>query len=430
MGCNAAATTPISITRASQVDIVSPQVTAISTLAPSSAAVPASTILPIITPLQPTATTIPTNTPEPTPAPTTFGPLLPVAPLPPTLTGRPLFLTYSTNGRLFLGTNEAVWSWDGTTWQVYLAQYGGQRRPLGMDAAANVWLYDPEQDQVSAMNDIEEIAYPWNIPASDVYWLQADPLGRIWLSTIEDIRYLENGQWTILPLSDLNLAFEPGSSSPSFEITFAAATQIVWLTMCNWGGPGPIPGGGVRWFDGTSWQGTDSPVASGCALQVREDDSGRIWITTQSALYRYDPAHQTWEEFDYPEPPETIQDPNASYRTGPPTQFELDSTGNGWMTFTICGGGSCGIPGFTYRFDETNQWQLILIEAIEYRFGLDGQGHLWLLWPQAVPLTPDQLAKPFPLSISLTATDAAGNWWIIASITTNGEIGLWVYPTE
>lgn len=98
------------------------------------------------------------------------------------------------------------------------------------------------------------------------------------------------------------------------------------------------------------------------------------------------------------------------------------------MTFTICGGGSCGIPGFTYRFDETNQWQLILIEPIEYGLGLDGQGHVWLLWPQAMPLTTDNPIEPLPFNITLTATDMAGNWWVIG--TSNGDTGLWVYPAD
>ncbi len=345
------------------------------------------------------------------------------------MTGFPIFLTHSADGRLFLGTDEAVWWLDGSTWQVYLGEYGGGRVPLGMDAAANVWVYDAELDQVSAVNNREETAYPWDIPASDLMTprlLRVDPLERLWIGTYEDVRYLENGRWTILTFADLGLAFDPEMSDPSLQLSFAAAQQTIWLAMCNWGGPGPASGGGVRWFDGTTWHGADSPAASGCALQTREDDSGRVWITTATALHRYDPAQQTWDRFDYPEPPETVQDPNVLYRTGPPTFFEVDNMGTGWITFSLCGGASCGMPGFTHRFDEANQWQVVLTAPIEYELGLDGQGHLWSLRPVAMLLTSDTPAEPLPLRITLTTSDDAGNWWVLGTI--NEEKGLWLYP--
>lgn len=429
VGCNAAA--PPSTLIAPVTNTSLPQAAGTHTLAPSSPPLLTSTTSPTTTSPPPTATATSTPTATPEPTLTEIGPFTLVAPLPATVAGRPIFLTHSDDGRLFLGTNEAVWWLNGITWEMYLAEYGEGRKLLGIDAAANVWVYDTELDQVIAISNREETAYPWDISARNLmppHFLGILQSSHLWLDTLADIRYLENGVWTILPFADLGLAFDPDASSPSWQLTFAAASQTTWLTMCNWGGPGPVPGGGVRWFDGNTWHGIDAPPADGCALQTKEDERGRVWITTQSALYRYDPAHQTWEHFDYPEPPETIQDPNFSYRTGPPTQFELDSTGNGWMTFTICGGGSCGIPGFTYRFDETNQWQLILIEPIEYGLGLDGQGHVWLLWPQAMPLTTANPIEPLPFNITLTTTDMAGNWWVIG--TSNGDTGLWVYPAD
>ncbi|MBP8000379.1 MAG: hypothetical protein KA314_23790 [Chloroflexi bacterium] len=389
-----------------------------ATLAPATA-----TLLPATA----TATAVPpTATAQPTI--TEVGPFSLVTLLPGELAGHLLFLTPTTDGRLFLGTAEGVWEWDGTVWQVYVADVG-ERQVLGMDAAANVWLYDADNNLVTAATQAGETAYPWDIPASRVimpYLLLADPIKRLWLGTYEDVRYLENGVWTIRTFDELGLTLDPIMSDPSLQMMFAAASQTGWLTMCNWGGPGPAPGGGVRWFDGLTWSGVDSPAGEGCAVQAKEDDSGRVWIVTQTALHRYDPANSSWTRLDYPTPPESILDPNATYRTGTPTQFELDRETNAWLTFSLCGGASCGIPGFTYWLDTSDNWNLLFPEPVEFSLGRDAQGQLWSLSPQVAPLTSNDLGETLPINLTLTSADEAGNWWAIGTV--DGFTGLWLYP--
>ena len=61
------------------------------------------------------------------------------------------------------------------------------------------------------------------------------------------------------------------------DIVFGVAileSGTVWVRECEWGGPGPFGGRGVRWFDG-SWHGADSPVASGCATVGPEGETAR-----------------------------------------------------------------------------------------------------------------------------------------------------------
>ena len=81
-------------------------------------------------------------------------------------------------------------------------------------------------------------------------------------------------------------------ASPDIFSTYSAAfgttNETIWVGQCNWIGPGPLPNeGGLRWCDGQTWQGIDSPVATGCVTEIEEDSTGQVLIGLNDTLWSY-----------------------------------------------------------------------------------------------------------------------------------------------
>ena len=104
--------------------------------------------------------------------------------------------------------------------------------------------------------------------------------GNIWLATHFDVRRFDGQKWTIWTRKDL------GMTSPDEDMPFSQMRvhdfdmlKGLWLTSCDYGGPGPNGGGGARWWDGNNWQGTGTPVDTGCVTSVFQE----AWASTGSA---------------------------------------------------------------------------------------------------------------------------------------------------
>jgi hypothetical protein len=332
----------------------------------------------------------------------------------------------SPDGTLWLITDRGVAKLENGSWNVYLSNYKGQ--VAGIDAAGRVWVVSEDTSQISAWDGISWTVYGakegWTPIASAWYDYvsggQSDALGRIWFGTAQDVRVFDGASWIVIRPEDMGMGLPVYDDlGEEFNVSILSS-GAVWVLECDWGGPGPIGGRGARWFDGSTWHGADSPVASGCATAIAEDDTGHVWLGVEEILWRYDPASDTWAEFTPPEPP------TEWGRFGWINHVALDPAGDPWVGIVICGGASCyGNIALYHIHDGT--W--IQVGAPSDFGGLawgpffDVRGTLWLFWDDGIFRVVGDTLEPMASHYSPSAiVDGSGQVWFLFW---HGEPGLW-----
>jgi hypothetical protein len=370
-----------------------------------------------------------TQTPEilETP-PITSGPFNLVAIVNQVITGTVDSLIATEDGSLWLTTDKGVVKVTDMGLSVYLSGMVG--KIAGIDSSGRVWVVNEDMSQIAAWNGKAGTIY-----GSDSGWTpvslmnypyvrggRTDPLGRVWFATSQDVRFLEGNLWTVI--SPQEMSMEPTTQEdlmPDYNV-FILKDGNVWVAECDWGGPGPFGGQGIRWLDNGIWKGKSSPVASGCATTVAEDSAGHVWVGVENSLWCYDPASDTWEEFS---PPES---PIAEMRFGFVNFIAVDPDDTVWTTLVLCGGASCFGSSVLYHLrDET--WNQIG-EVSEFDYGywgplFDAAGTPWIFWTGGIYRiqgnTPELVS---PLAGRLGAIDGNGKLWLVAPY--EGQDALWV----
>ena len=400
------------------------------------------TLAPAYTPTKtprPTKTPKPTTapTPTPTPLPAMFRPIVPADEVFGGIEG----LHRSPDGGLWAITEEGIARLEGTSWSLYMPGYTGTL--AGIDASNHIWVINEDGSEISEWDGDSWATYSasegWTPIAATWYWTpfsdtwerhanggQSDAIGRLWFATSKDVRAFDGRQWAVFTLQDMGM--EPsleGDPELGFGVTILSS-GAVWVRECDWGGPGPIGGRGVRWFDGSTWHGADSPVASGCATAIVEDAAGRIWLGVDDTLWRHDPASGEWSEFAPPEPPIDWT------RFGFVHNLTVDPSGDVWPMMVLCGA-SCYGKIVLYRVHD-GVW-IQIGDAAEYdsrQWGpaFDAAGTPWVFWDNGsvyriVDDAPELMASLYTRSV---VVDGSGQVWFLARH--NGQDWLWTLDPE
>ncbi len=340
------------------------------------------------------------------------------APVENLLSGHVVGLKKADAGGVWLITDQEIARLTEKRVDVYLSEMMG--KPVGIDSTGRAWIAAEDGSQVSVWN-----GRGWSVYGIDSGWL---PLGEwsngyvsighysshteTWFGTPQDVRMFDGSSWTIFTPEQVGMGVPVYDDLQRDFNVLTASDATVWVFECDWGGPGPFGGRGVRWYAKGVWHGGDSPAASGCASTLVEDDSGNIWAGVDSSLWRYEPASGEWQAFS---PPET---PVTDMRFGFIESLSPAPDGSLWAVYDLCGGASCfGLHAFYHLQD--GQW-LLIDEPIEYSnnswgplFEQDGTG--WLSWNGSVyKLTGKSLELIAPLESPYGAIDSSGKLWFTA----------------
>jgi ligand-binding sensor domain-containing protein len=248
---------------------------------------------------------------------------------------------------------------------------------------------------------------------------ETDSNGNLWVSTSQDVRVFNGDAWQIYSTEDMSL-IPPEYEDLATELTMQVLeNDMVWVGSCYWGGPGPFGGGGVRWFDGETWQGADSPVAEGCVTKIEEDIQGQVWVAVEDELWRYTLENRGWSQFRAPEPTEV-------QRYGFATEMVVDAEGDVWIILAECGGASCFGATAPYRVHD-GEWEPFAdrSEMDLQRLVLDGEGEVWIFWDPGISRLEDgEPTLVAELYTTRYAVDAEGNLWIVTG--SEKDQVLWV----
>lgn len=312
---------------------------------------------------------------------------------------------------------------------------------LGVDANDRVWSFASESviGYQSGGGQFTPASNGW-LPVEDWTSLRrhgvvSDAQGQVWVVTGEDVRVFDGEKWTTYtqeamgmpPMSDEDFGVE-------FTLTYVESRQQMWVGRCDWGGPGPGGGGGVRWFDGQAWRGSQTQVAGGCVTAIAADAEGRVWIgQDHGGVWLFDQTTGNWRQHDLPEPEEM--------RKGYPIFLILDPSGDPWLLSGLCGGASCDARRALYHFQDGDwaevaglsgysEGQLYNVLAPPLLF--DGAGTPWFFFGgMAFRIEDDRLVEPPDAELYTWTgdTDTAGQLWLIAQSKENSP-ALWVLESE
>lgn len=340
-----------------------------------------------------------------------FGVVLDFKPVP----GSDFMLLTTTQGTAMLMNDSA---------SIQLAQAG----PVyaGADDLGRMWFLEPGIPTNIYYVDSSNIPHDANQG-----WLPVDPIddlagkgvvtdaaGNIWLATTFDVRRFDGSSWQSWSLNDLVMI------PPEFEdlyhdlqiFTFPNS-DTVWVASCHWGGPGPMGGSGVRWFDGQTWEGWATPADNGCVNDITQDQNGNIWMGIEHSLWEFSPASGHWQNHPFLPESEQVHFAFAA-------DIVVSPVGEPWVSFDLCGGASCG-NHLRYRY-HNGAWQQV--GELTYRpdrLIFDANGTAWLFDAGAIyRFEGDERVEVATLYTHAAALDTLGNLWVIAS--QKGEpIGVW-----
>lgn len=393
-----------------------------------------STNAPVIVPLETDVPTLGSTEPivNPTASPVYSGPFKLVEGMDENIAPSFDALLSTADGSIWLVTKEQVVKILDAKPVVYLQAYVG--RIMGIDDGGRVWVSGEDATEISAWDGMAWTTYGaetgWK-PLAESYSStvtvgQSDSQDRTWFATPQDVRAFDGSQWTVYTADEMGMAPpEYEDLIPQFTVTITK-TGTVWVGECDWGGPGPFGGGGVRWLEGETWKGASSPVSSGCVSAIVEDHLGRVWAGVDSNLWRYDPAKVEWKEFSTPE------SPVADMRFGLIDSISVDPNNDAWPVFVLCGGASCFGNCVLYHLQEEQFTQVG--EVGEYDSGywgplFDAAGIPWLSWLGGIyRVTGDLPELVSPLMSRFGTEDNAGRVWFVASYEKMDR--LWVLDNE
>lgn len=343
------------------------------------------------------------------------------------VTGKFKTLTSTEDGTVWLVTDRAVARIVEESLTIYLPEYDGDF--AGVSAGGLIWVVSKDGTQISSWNGQE-----WNIYGENKGWTplkqdyfhfvkggQSDLQKRIWFATSQDVRMLDGEKWRVYSPSDMGMVQpEYEDLIPGFNMTILQGGRV-WVTECDWGGPGPFGGRGIRWLENGTWRGAASLVASGCATALSEDGSGHVWTGVDKNLWRYDTISDAWTKSDPPESPLT------DMRFGFIESLAVDSAGTVWAVFDLCGGASCYGYSALYTFYD-GEWTLVGKPA-QYDsywgpiFEVSGSG--WFAWEGGIYNVEEGRIELISDLKSRSGVLGRNGWlWFVAPV--NGQDTLWV----
>ena len=159
-----------------------------------------------------------------------------------------------------------------------------------------------------------------------------------------------------------------------------------------------------------TWHGADSPVASGCATTIVEDNSGNVWLGVEENLWRYAPSSGAWTEFAPPEPP-------IEGRFGFLDDLAVDPSGDPWPMIVICGGASCYGNIALYHVHDGTWTQIGGVAEYDLQWGpiFGADGTAWIFWGRGVYRAVEDIPELMaPLYARSVVTGGSGRVWFLA----------------
>lgn len=377
-----------------------------------------------------------TPTPQPTPTPTQapkavlVGPFRSIVSVDEVLPGRVSDLRVAPDGTLWVASESGVASLSGRSWTVHFPD--DLFLFAGFDSTARFWMVSEDGRTMLVWDGSDWRSYGeaqgW-LPIQAPFFIRlgedlvTDPLGRLWLTTYQDVRIFDGEKWEVIDLEEMG--FERSAETAEYEGFSLPALAVdlrgyVWVGNCDTQGV-LLAGQGARWFDGQSWFGDEPPTSSGCVQEIVVDPQGDVWLGVDDVLWRFDPDSGNWSSTNPPPSP-------IGSHFGWVGDILLGAPGELWPEMAICGGAGCGNFQLRYRLANGN-WSQVG-EAGSYFGGpafIDADGNAWLFSETTLYRVRSDagyaLEPVEDLDVHDAAIDGLGRLWLVAEY--EGKTQVW-----
>ena len=391
----------------------------------------------------PTLENAPTYTPAPTavwtpgplaenPAPTwqpeTVKPFTLVAPLTYEWLGNVNTLQVDADGTFWLINDLNVLQYADGLWQPFLTEITDI--VIGMDSQRRVWTASYDGSYVSAWDGSNWVVYTesegW-LPIDMFQYTPVDPgihedgHGGLWVTTAQDVRRLKDGRWDIFTPEEMG--FKVGATEDTYiGFNLGIVDGDAWVGECDWGGPGPMGGDGVRRQTSSGWQPVKLANNNDCATFIQQDNGGNKVVGMGDTVYWQFAGTTQWNRFS----PGVVQTAVGEVRGGYVMNAAIDPQGRVWVTFSMCGGAACDTAEATYILTDGKPELAYPPRDPFYQDLLfTTSGDAWLLGNTTNPeLVFGRTTTPNRGFMSVAAAqDASGQIWVVGHSST--QVGLW-----
>ncbi len=335
------------------------------------------------------------------------------------IAGRVIGLQTDPDGSLWLLSQNGFSHYQDGNWIGYLTAPLGEL--IGADKTGRFWVAGHEGSTITSWDQVSWITYTLDsgwLPLAGSFGMPvksgvvSDGYGNIWLTTEQDVRMFDGQRWQVFKDEDMGMPSpQMEDHFTSYQVASITSSGQVWVGRCDWVSEGPAGGGGVRKFDGQSWQTAGTPFESGCITAIQEGPDSDIWVGQEATLWRYNPAINKWVDFYPPAPPE-----ERGTRYGFFVNITIDPTGNPWPELEICSEASCLNGEVLYQFKD-GEWIQVgeVSEGLSRDILFDTKGAPWLITGGKIyRVMDDTLNYITELNVLTTTTDHTGQIWLVA----------------
>jgi ligand-binding sensor domain-containing protein len=318
------------------------------------------------------------------------------------------YLTMMTGNLVGVDTNRSAWATDANG-SISKSNFAVNSHALEVQDTLAWILYQPEEGWSPITTTVGS-------PVS--FGLVTDSRGWLWVSTARDVRSF-HGIWQVHESQTMGMPTPAEEATLEFSLYPNLNSGEIYAGRCDWGGAGPIGGGGWRAFDGQSWTEPDPLLNSGCVTAFAQDNEGGIWVAQDANLWHYRSEATAPEQAALPEPP-------APYRFGYINNLSNAPDGSLWAQLALCTEQACFGGEAVYRLND-GVWQQIgePSPAGGQRLLFDGTGTAWLLSAGSIYRVVEEQFQQVPgLVVQAAAVDHAGTLWLVAQ--SSGSPTLWV----
>ncbi len=349
------------------------------------------------------------------------------------IAGRVISLEADPDGGIWLISEGGISQFDGEFWNGFLTETAGEM--VGMDRKGHFWLVSSTGESITSWDRTAWISYtlstgwePVNTDGLNVGMggVTSDIYGNVWLASESGLRMFNGSSWQNIDNEMMGMApVESPEIISEYKIKTIQDSGEVWVGRCDWSGPGPMNGGGVRIYGRGEWLDNELPFDGGCVTTIEEGLNGDVWVGRDGELWKLSGADGRWNQYIPPILPEEL-----GVRYGYVVGLTIDPNGNPWVELEICGGASCYNGEILFHLIGRD-WKQIGEVTIGFRREIlfDEHDNTWIISGGPIyRVVGDNLEHLTNLNVLAATSDHSGDVWLLAQ--GSGAPTLWKLDTK
>jgi PAS domain S-box-containing protein len=185
-------------------------------------------------------------------------------------------ISSDSQGRLWIGTEGGLYSYDGSDFSMLLEQTGIQCITRAMDGSmwfGAGWYHTSRSLYQFDGKNFHQYTTEDGLPHSVIFSIKNTRDNKLWITTADGIAHFDKKVWTTITKDD-------GLVDNAVRSVYMDTDGVMWFGTSN---------GGMSGFDGHAWTSFDTRhgLPANKVKAIHEDTNGNLWFGTSGGLVRY-----------------------------------------------------------------------------------------------------------------------------------------------